>query len=92
MEQHLDMLRQLKGSYADETDLKSAHRIATLHEAIAQLCHDDEQEVMSVIRGVTSLPRRSAMSTSLLPMPEPCCSTRTCAARSTLHATTKADT
>ena len=57
MDQHLEMLRQLRHSYADnETELDNARRITALHEEIAQLCHDDEQEVRTVIRGATARP------------------------------------
>jgi hypothetical protein len=57
MEQHLDMLRQLRLSYANdnENELENARRIAALHEEIAQLCHEDEQDIMNVIRGADAL-------------------------------------
>ena len=46
------MLQQLRHSYADsDKELDNARRIAALHDEIVQLCHEDEQEIKTVIRG-----------------------------------------
>jgi hypothetical protein len=59
MEDHLDMLQQLRHSYAEsDKELENARRIAALHEQIAQLCHEDEQEIRTVIRGAANWPGR----------------------------------
>lgn len=52
MNEHLDMLRQLRHSYANnDEEVENVRRIAQLHEELAQLCQEDEQEITGIIRG-----------------------------------------
>lgn len=52
MGQHMDMLQQLRRSYANnEEELDNARRITELHDEVAQLCQQDERRITEIIRG-----------------------------------------
>lgn len=53
MGQHMDMLQQLRRSYANnEEELDNARRITELHDEVAQLCQQDERRITDIIRGM----------------------------------------